>query len=427
MDVFKTLILDTPTAEGATGTVTSVDLTAGTGISVSGGPITSSGSITVTNTSPDQTVSIASGTGISVTGSYPSFTVTNSSPSLGGDVVGPADSLVADTADINGGTIDGTTVGATTPSTGAFTTLSATGAITGTAVEAFIANTGASANSKFIDLANTAGVAQVGVLSTGQAFLFGSQDTLIYGDGAVVGTLSSTGLAVTGDISTSGSGNREISINTTSNASSYLKYNVWGMDRAYIRAEAANPGAGSGTGSGKFDRGGNSSTKHWHTANFVWFNSTGSTTSKAFIGFDQTDKVVGLGITNSSTTRTGYFLYFFNDTGGSNGYINQVNNTTVAYTTTSDVRLKNNIRDFQNSGSIIDAIKPRTFDWNWGGKDATGFIAQELNEVFPEAVSAGDVGDEIDKTWGVDPAKLVPVLVAEIQSLRRRLAALESK
>lgn len=33
------------------------------------------------------------------------------------------DSLVADTADINGGTIDGTTIGATTPSTGDFTTL----------------------------------------------------------------------------------------------------------------------------------------------------------------------------------------------------------------------------------------------------------------------------------------------------------------
>jgi len=36
------------------------------------------------------------------------------------------DSLVADSADINGGTIDGTAIGATTPSTGAFTTLSAT-------------------------------------------------------------------------------------------------------------------------------------------------------------------------------------------------------------------------------------------------------------------------------------------------------------
>jgi hypothetical protein len=40
------------------------------------------------------------------------------------------DSLVADTADINGGTIDGTTIGATTPSTGAFTTLTASGAST---------------------------------------------------------------------------------------------------------------------------------------------------------------------------------------------------------------------------------------------------------------------------------------------------------
>jgi trimeric autotransporter adhesin len=68
------------------GTVTSVDLTASTGISVSGGPITGSGSITVTNTAPDQTVAIASGTGISVTGTYPSFTVTNTAPSSGGTV-----------------------------------------------------------------------------------------------------------------------------------------------------------------------------------------------------------------------------------------------------------------------------------------------------------------------------------------------------
>ena len=40
------------------------------------------------------------------------------------------DSLVADTADINAGTIDGTTIGATSASTGAFTTLTASGATT---------------------------------------------------------------------------------------------------------------------------------------------------------------------------------------------------------------------------------------------------------------------------------------------------------
>jgi hypothetical protein len=67
------------TTNGA-GTVTSVDLTAGTGITVSGGPITSSGKITVTNSAPDQTVVLTAGTGISTSGTYPNFTITNSSP-----------------------------------------------------------------------------------------------------------------------------------------------------------------------------------------------------------------------------------------------------------------------------------------------------------------------------------------------------------
>jgi hypothetical protein len=64
-------------SEPTTGTVTSVDLTAGTGISVSGGPITTSGSITVTNTAPDQVVVlIGAGTTV-ITSTYPSFTITS--------------------------------------------------------------------------------------------------------------------------------------------------------------------------------------------------------------------------------------------------------------------------------------------------------------------------------------------------------------
>ena len=49
------------------------DLTASTGISVTNG----AGSVTITNTAPDQTVSISGGTGISTSGTYPNFTVTN--------------------------------------------------------------------------------------------------------------------------------------------------------------------------------------------------------------------------------------------------------------------------------------------------------------------------------------------------------------
>jgi hypothetical protein len=46
---------------------------AGTGISVSG----ATGNVTITNTAPDQVVSITAGSGISVSGTYPSFTVGN--------------------------------------------------------------------------------------------------------------------------------------------------------------------------------------------------------------------------------------------------------------------------------------------------------------------------------------------------------------
>jgi hypothetical protein len=61
-----------------TGTVTSVNLTAGTGISVSGGPITAAGSINVVNTAPDQIVSLTGGGLTSITGTYPNFTITSS-------------------------------------------------------------------------------------------------------------------------------------------------------------------------------------------------------------------------------------------------------------------------------------------------------------------------------------------------------------
>lgn len=58
------------------GTVTSVQLSAGTGISLAGtNPITTSGTITVTNTAPDQIVTIAAGENISVSGTYPNFTI----------------------------------------------------------------------------------------------------------------------------------------------------------------------------------------------------------------------------------------------------------------------------------------------------------------------------------------------------------------
>ena len=70
----------TVTVTSGSGTVTSVAATAGTGISVTGSPITTSGTLTITNTAPDQTVVLTAGTGINTSGTYPNFTITNSAP-----------------------------------------------------------------------------------------------------------------------------------------------------------------------------------------------------------------------------------------------------------------------------------------------------------------------------------------------------------
>lgn len=58
-----------------TGTVTSVGASAGTGISISGSPITTSGTLSITNTAPDQTVVLTEGSNVTITGTYPSFTI----------------------------------------------------------------------------------------------------------------------------------------------------------------------------------------------------------------------------------------------------------------------------------------------------------------------------------------------------------------
>lgn len=64
---------------GGSGTVTSVGFTEGTGIDITGtNPITTSGTVTITNTAPDLTVVLNEGTGIDITGTYPNFTIANS-------------------------------------------------------------------------------------------------------------------------------------------------------------------------------------------------------------------------------------------------------------------------------------------------------------------------------------------------------------
>ena len=147
----------------------------------------------------------------------------------------------------------------------------------------------------------------------------------------------------------------------------------------------------------------------------------------------------GVDLTDSVDQSGAVFAQFRKSTAAVIGSIARVTTTdAVAYNTTSDGRLKTNVRDFtaEDSGRIIDGLRPRWFDWknsDENGKGIIGFLAQEEHAVSPAlarmgAVTVGDDDPEtVSKQWAVDSGKLVPVLVAEIKSLRARLAALEAK
>jgi hypothetical protein len=106
------------------------------------------------------------------------------------------------------------------------------------------------------------------------------------------------------------------------------------------------------------------------------------------------------------------------------------NGTTTAYNVTSDYRLKENVQPMTGGLATVAALKPVTYNWISNGSAGEGFIAHELQAVIPEAVhgekDAVDDKGEI-KPQGVDFGKIVPHLVAAIQELTTRLAALENK
>jgi collagen type I/II/III/V/XI/XXIV/XXVII alpha len=126
-------------------------------------------------------------------------------------------------------------------------------------------------------------------------------------------------------------------------------------------------------------------------------------------------------------------ITFYTDNGSARVSAGQISSSgsTTTYTTSSDYRRKSNIQDVANSGTFIDALKPRTFDWETGDK-GVGFLAHEFAEVSPSSVvgekDAVDAdGKPVYQSMQAGTSEVIANLVAELQSVRARLAALESK
>jgi hypothetical protein len=171
------------------------------------------------------------------------------------------------------------------------------------------------------------------------------------------------------------------------------------------------------------------------TGNVVAFSDSANGNSAFESTFSGTTRN-GLDLADSTDTSGVFFGVFRKANGVAIGSITRVTTTdAVVYNTTSDGRLKENLRDFTDSGRLIDSLKPRVFDWknsDENGKNVVGFVAQEQHAADPifahiGAVSVGDEDSEtITKQWQRSDSALIPILVAELKSVRARLAALES-
>ena len=133
-------------------------------------------------------------------------------------------------------------------------------------------------------------------------------------------------------------------------------------------------------------------------------------------------------VNNNNAAATGHVFSSYRRSSVEIGSITQNGTTAILFNTTSDRRLKDNIAPAPSASDVIDAIEIVSHDWKAAPDEhvAYGVIAQDLALVAPQAVLQGDDGKEIEKTWGVDYSKLVPLLIKEIQSLRARVAALEA-
>jgi hypothetical protein len=100
------------------------------------------------------------------------------------------------------------------------------------------------------------------------------------------------------------------------------------------------------------------------------------------------------------------------------------------YNTTSDYRAKDVYGLLQNTGNAIDALKVYNGKMKGATQERPMLIAHEAQEVAPYAVSGEKDAVNADGTpkyQQMDVSSLVPLLIAEIQSLRARVAQLEAK
>jgi hypothetical protein len=125
---------------------------------------------------------------------------------------------------------------------------------------------------------------------------------------------------------------------------------------------------------------------------------------------------------NDSTTSNRFMLFRVNNGTGS-GQINANGASQAAFGTASDIRLKENVTDLPSQLDAFTRLRPVEFDYKSGAGHQIGFIAQEVEEVYPDLVGTDADGFLMITDMNKNDARLVKV----IQELNEKIVALEAR
>jgi hypothetical protein len=128
----------------------------------------------------------------------------------------------------------------------------------------------------------------------------------------------------------------------------------------------------------------------------------------------------------------GIMINFYSTNSGTTsiGNITNAGGTNTQYNTSSDYRLKENVAPMVGSLAKVQLLKPCTYKWKSTGAAGQGFIAHELQEVVPDAVSGEK--DAVDSeggivAQGIDTSYLVATLTSAIQELKAELDSIKAE
>jgi hypothetical protein len=94
----------------------------------------------------------------------------------------------------------------------------------------------------------------------------------------------------------------------------------------------------------------------------------------------------------------------------------------TSFNTTSDYRIKENVTELNESYSV-ENLRPVEYENKITNKQSIGFIAHEVQEQYPFLVTGEKDGKE---NQSINYQEIIPILVKEIQDLKKRVTILEN-